>query len=364
MERLLSDITGRYRACSKRCVRCGCCRTPRYSDEQWRLIESLYGLLPLALAQLALSFPPSWRGGFHRASDRREPGAGRAGCGRPISRSALDYRIRHLLVDEFQDTSFTQCELLHKLTAGWQPGDGRTLFPVGDPMQSIYRFRQAEVGLFLRARNTGIGAVELEAFTLATNFRSQARHGRMGQRRFARVLPARGSCERRRTLCGFDAAHVAELRATRWCASVPHSTGAAEVRLVTESRAGADARMPGGIAILVRNRRHLTEIVPRLKGAGCGFRAIEIEALAHRPVVQDLHALTRAFCILADRWRGSRAARAVVRASLERPGAPRRRVPPRKCGRSQRSGARGRPSQATRTGATSRASSRRSRRSR
>ena len=55
--------------------------------------------------------------------------------------------LRHILVDEFQDTSLAQFELLRQLTAAWEPGDGRTLFVVGDPMQSIYRFRDAEVGL-------------------------------------------------------------------------------------------------------------------------------------------------------------------------------------------------------------------------
>jgi hypothetical protein len=57
----------------------------------------------------------------------------------------------------------------------------------------------------------------------------------------------------------------------------------------------------GTIAILVRNRGHLHEIVPQLKSAGLCFRAIEIEELCHRPVVQDLLALTRALSHPADR---------------------------------------------------------------
>ena len=61
----------------------------------------------------------------------------------------LDYRIGHILVDEYQDVSINQYELLEKLTAGWSMEDGHSLFLVGDPMQSIYRFREAEVGVFL-----------------------------------------------------------------------------------------------------------------------------------------------------------------------------------------------------------------------
>ncbi|HEX9473806.1 MAG TPA: UvrD-helicase domain-containing protein, partial [Steroidobacteraceae bacterium] len=80
--------------------------------------------------------------------------------------------IRHILIDEFQDTSLDQFELLQALTAGWESQDGRTLFAVGDPMQSIYQFREAEVSLFLRARALGIGAVRLESLQLRRNFRS------------------------------------------------------------------------------------------------------------------------------------------------------------------------------------------------
>jgi len=87
---------------------------------------------------------------------------------------SLDARVSHILVDEFQDTSVSQWELLERLTSGWEAGDGRSVFLVGDPMQSIYRFREAEVGLFLHARHAGLGSVALESLTLTTNFRSQA----------------------------------------------------------------------------------------------------------------------------------------------------------------------------------------------
>src|SRR5690606_390298 len=86
----------------------------------------------------------------------------------------LDYRIRHILVDEFQDTSSMQFHLIEKLVAGWEPGDGRTLFIVGDGMQSCYGFRNANVGLFLRARDQGIGPVRLQALKLRVNFRSDS----------------------------------------------------------------------------------------------------------------------------------------------------------------------------------------------
>lgn len=90
----------------------------------------------------------------------------------------LDQRIRHILVDEFQDTSRNQWHLLQRLCAGWQPGDGRTVFIVGDPKQSIYGFRKAEVSIFMEAREgipiPGQGYLKLTPVNLTTNFRSCA----------------------------------------------------------------------------------------------------------------------------------------------------------------------------------------------
>ena len=83
--------------------------------------------------------------GLHRDRDRRTELTGHR-CGAHGLGVAIDCRIQHLLVDEFQDTSQSQYELLTRLVRDWQLGDGRTLFLVGDPMQSIYGFREAGRG--------------------------------------------------------------------------------------------------------------------------------------------------------------------------------------------------------------------------
>ena len=82
----------------------------------------------------------------------------------------LDYRLQHLLLDEFQDTSATQLDLVQQLTAGWQRDDGRSVFCVGDPMQSIYGFRQAEVRAFLDLAENGLGAVQFDVQRLFPTF--------------------------------------------------------------------------------------------------------------------------------------------------------------------------------------------------
>lgn len=68
----------------------------------------------------------------------------------------LDARIRHLLVDEFQDTNPLQWQALHAWLAGYAGSGGGSAAPsvfiVGDPKQSIYRFRRAEPQVFIAAQ--------------------------------------------------------------------------------------------------------------------------------------------------------------------------------------------------------------------
>ena len=128
----------------------------RYTDDQWEVLGAILELLPRAAAQLKLVFAERGETDFTEIAQ----GAVRA-LGTPDNPTdlllSLDTRIKHILVDEFQDTSYSQYELLEKLTSGWERDDGRTLFVVGDPMQSIYRFREAKVALFLQAWERGIG---------------------------------------------------------------------------------------------------------------------------------------------------------------------------------------------------------------
>jgi len=96
----------------------------------------------------------------------------------PRARSVLHERYTHLLLDEFQDTDPIQIELAMLIAASvqgdppdrWQELEveqGR-LFFVGDPKQSIYRFRRADIRLFLEARRR----FESGVLQLVTNFRT------------------------------------------------------------------------------------------------------------------------------------------------------------------------------------------------
>src|SRR5690606_5936067 len=71
------------------------------------------------------------------------------------SRFRLESRYHHVLVDEFQDTSRAQWELVSLLVQSWGEGMGLatnpSIFIVGDRKQSIYRFRDAEVAVLQEA---------------------------------------------------------------------------------------------------------------------------------------------------------------------------------------------------------------------
>lgn len=274
---------------------------PHYSDKQWEILGAITRLLPFAVAQLKVIFQINGKVDFAEVAQRALLALGDAESPTDLA-LALDYRIKHLMIDEFQDISISQFALIEKLVAGWETGDGRSFFAVGDPMQSIYRFREAEVGLFLQARSAGIGTLILQPLTLNANFRSQQGIMDWVNATFARIMP---ECEDISTGAVVYTPSVATHgtltgHAVNICPFLEKNE-AAEARQVIEIILRTRHDHPDGtIAILVRNRSHLTEIVEQIKAAGLRFRAIDIELLRHKPVVQDLLALTRALINPAD----------------------------------------------------------------
>ncbi len=273
-----------------------------YSQAQWEALEAIAKLLPRATAELWNVFAAAGECDFVEVAQAASRALGDAEAPTDLA-LALDYRIRHLLIDEFQDTSFTQFELLEKLTAGWQPGDGRTLFLVGDPMQSIYRFREAEVGLFLRARAVGVGGIVLTPLQLSVNFRSAAGIVDWVNATFSVCMPQEedvglGAVRHAHADAFHPAGEGPAVEMHALFADEPDTEAARVVALVQDAR---EKSPESSIAILVRSRSVLQDIVPALKAAGLGFRAVDIDPLASRPVVRDLTALTRALLHGADR---------------------------------------------------------------
>jgi ATP-dependent exoDNAse (exonuclease V) beta subunit len=273
----------------------------RYSEPQWQDLAALRVVLARLAAELKVAFAERRSVDFVELALAAQRALGQVDAPSELL-LALDRRIQHLLVDEFQDTSQSQRRLLELLTAGWQPDDGRTLFLVGDPMQSIYRFRDADMSLFLLAKRRGIGTVQLHSLTLQRNFRSAPAIVDWVNAAFTRVFPAVDEIETGRSA-------FRDSRATRTAAGEQfvraHSAVAvpgSEVETVVSILAAERLRAPEqSIAVLVQNRRHLENLRERLRERGLAVHAVEIDSLSEQPVAQDLAGLTRALLHLDDR---------------------------------------------------------------
>ncbi|NOX70055.1 MAG: UvrD-helicase domain-containing protein [Gammaproteobacteria bacterium] len=280
---------------------------PRYDDQQWDVLLSLLTLLPLAVTELKRMFSEQGVIDHVEVAQAAEVALGDPDEPGEIA-LMLDYRIRHLLLDEMQDTSIGQYRLLERLTAGWQATDGRTLFCVGDPMQSIYRFRNAEVGQFVLAREAGVSGLPLESLTLRQNFRSAERLVHWFNTVFAQIFPERDDIGS---------------GAVRYSESVPvpslHASGDCKVHALFNASAAVEALttvevireclttpVEQDVVVLVRSRTQLKLLLAELRRNAIDYHAREIDRLTDLPEIIDLLALTRAFCHLGDRtaWLG------------------------------------------------------------
>lgn len=291
---------------------------PQLTNDEAAIVAQLAALLKLAAAQLWLVFIREKSVDFNEIATRSLEALGDDDAPSEI-RERLDYRISHLLVDEFQDTSPLQVALLQQLTSGWEDDPTRSIFLVGDPMQSIYRFRKADVGLFLRVRQQGLGKLRPEHLRLYLNNRSYAEVIDWINHTFKDVFSPADDM-----IYGAVkyAPSVANKGTSRQAGFSIHpiisgdrdpDTGDQAPKTLADEREAATiieliqrARVEnpeGTIAILVRARSHLDTLIDQLQSAepGLPFQAVEIDALAARQPIQDLVSLTRALHQPADR---------------------------------------------------------------
>ena len=273
-----------------------------YDESEWEILNDLLHLLPLAEKQLMHCFSEEAVVDFQAIS-----AAALESLGSPDNPTdlmlTLDVKIQHILVDEYQDTSRTQLQLLESLTRGWEGRDGRTLFVVGDPMQSIYLFREAEVGLFLKAAKEGIGNVKLIPLTLRSNFRSQGGIIKWANATFKTAFPKE------------EDSFTGSMRYEHFNAVLnPLDGDAANIRIYEGRNDEREAKEVAelisklketsadeSIAILARSRSHLSKIINQLNIAGIDFKNTDIDPLSEKPVIQDLFSLLRALMHPMDR---------------------------------------------------------------
>ena len=265
----------------------------------------------------------------------------------------LDAQVQHILIDEFQDTSQQQYQLLLNLVNEWQIDDGRTVFLVGDAMQSCYRFRDADVGLFIRlaTKPTAKDSSEpsqynplerIEPRVLSTNFRSTDEIISFNNEVFQQVFPIRNdvktgsvsydastftkqnsiSTENSLTqniqiyefwakkpnrhavegsqeltadtdTIGPDDAETAE---TSWLADTLYSLTSPRSR--HEDDLNTD--LPS-IAVLSRDKKSLKDLARALQDRQIPYQAEDIDTIFDRAYIQDIYYLARALSQKHDR---------------------------------------------------------------
>jgi ATP-dependent exoDNAse (exonuclease V) beta subunit len=275
----------------------------KYSDSEWLIVNALCELLMIAAGQLRLIFAERNQMDFIGIAESAVEALGTDEAPTELALN-MDYHIKHLLVDEYQDISVSQYRLLQRLTSEWSMDDGRSLFLVGDPMQSIYRFRQAEVAIFIKTfHDESLGNIPLQALRLKVNFRSQQNIVEWVNNSFKSIFPRQDDLIT--SAVSYSSAVAFDSTVTNENVKVyPQYTSAHKkeskniVEIVNEIKQQSPE---DNIAVLVRSRSHLAEVIPALRKAAIGFKAIDIEGLGTQASIQDLLALTRAFLYPADR---------------------------------------------------------------
>lgn len=273
-----------------------------FSQAQIDILAVIAKVLKLCVAQLKVYFETQQAQDFIEVSlNANEALGGQSG----VSDIALflDYKVQHLLIDEFQDTSASQFNTIQKLIEQWQENDNKTLFLVGDPMQSIYRFREAQVGLFLQVKSKGIANIKPKSLLLTTNFRSSKSIVESNNAFFQRIFPQQNNLYQG-AVC-YSPSQANSIKESEnsvvFHAFAPQQSLREAQRVSDIVQTTLANKTNGTIAILVRSRPHLQAIMQQLTQDNIAFESIEIMKLENHLLIRDLFSLTKALLHLGDK---------------------------------------------------------------
>ena len=244
-------------------------------------------------------------------------------------RRALGQRFTHVLVDEFQDTDPLQCEIFWRLCGDpvdceddWTQFRIRqgALFLVGDPKQAIYRFRGADVGTYMQARDAFRDQENGSLLSISTNFRSRASILAFVNDRFESALSAEGQpgftalapfhhdADDGPCVAALDVAvpseeglkiSVEQMRNAEADAIADLCARLIGNRIIGDQSAGAERPCrPGDIALLAPTGTELWRYEEALERQDIPVATQAGKGLFRRQEIQDMIALTR---VLADR---------------------------------------------------------------
>ncbi|HUP02153.1 MAG TPA: UvrD-helicase domain-containing protein, partial [Gemmatimonadota bacterium] len=230
----------------------------------------------------------------------------------PSARGELGKRYRRLLVDEFQDTDPIQAEVVFLLAADdpdetdWRKTVARpgALFVVGDPKQSIYRFRRADIAIYQQAKRCfeawrdedgkNGGDPRGDVLELIANFRSRPSIGAFVDEEWRRRFPREATGEQAAFAPLATRRGPAEPGETEgvWCYTVQPADPGRDMNVATEdaarvaawidARIKAGERKPGDFLILPYHRKFLARYAEALEA-----RNIPVQVTGSEILIED-----------------------------------------------------------------------------
>ncbi len=222
----------------------------------------------------------------------------------------LDQNISHILIDEFQDINESQLNFLELLTENFSGNNRKSFFAVGDPMQSIYRFRKAEVEIFSRVQKIGLGDLKLESLFLEVNFRSNKGIVDWLNDNYSKTFPQHNIINEGAVSFSRSKSNSSNSGQSIYLRPIVSTVDSKQELYEAEAQYVLDIiinlrqnNSEQDIAVLTRSKNHLNEIITLInqKEPSLPIDAIEISEIQSNQTFQDILSLTRAMFNFNDR---------------------------------------------------------------